>query len=258
MENSGKRTGVQIQSVSRSLDILNCFSQTEELGISDLTDMLQLNKSTIYGLVNTLASYGYLQQSPQNKKYRLGIKLFEFGNLVQSRMDVRREAREELQLLSQKYSATAHLATYSDREVVYIDKIDSSQSFVLYSQIGKRAPMYCTGVGKAMLAFLPQVYVREYLEVTVLKKLTDYTITDQNVLAAELEKVRQDGYAMDNEEIEPGLRCVAAPIFDHRKNPQYAMSLSFPYGRLQGYNAEEVKRDLLECTALISKKLGLK
>lgn len=256
MDRVNKRKGIQIQSVARALDILNCFNQVEELGISELTEVLQLNKSTIYGLVNTLAGYGYLQQSSQNKKYRLGIKFFEFGNLVQSRLDVRREAQEELQHLSHQYSATAHLATYSDMEVVYIDKIDSIHSFVLYSQIGKRAPMYCTGVGKAILAFLPKEYFEEYIRCTDLRKITENTITTKETLEVELAKIRQDGYAIDNEEIEPGLKCMASPIFDHLNHPRFAISLSFPYGRLMGLDVDELKNDLMECTTRISEKLG--
>ena len=95
----------------------------------------------------------------RTKKYRLGLKLFELGNLVQSRMDVRMEARPYCQLLADKYRTTVHLATHSEGEIIYIDKVDNNSSVVVYSQIGKRAPMYCTGVGKAILAFLPEEYM---------------------------------------------------------------------------------------------------
>lgn len=129
-----------------------------ELGISEIAERMDLSKSTTYGLVNTLTAFGYLEQT-ENKKYRLGLKLFELGNLVQSRMDVRMEARPYCQLLADKYRTTVHLATHSEGEIIYIDKVDNNSSVVVYSQIGKRAPMYCTGVGKAILAFLPEEYM---------------------------------------------------------------------------------------------------
>mgnify|MGYP000320306336 CR=1 FL=1 len=151
MEGKEKR-GVIVQSVARALTMISCFANDTELGISEIAERMDLSKSTTYGLVNTLTAFGYLEQT-ENKKYRLGLKLFELGNLVQSRMDVRMEARPYCQLLADKYRTTVHLATHSEGEIIYIDKVDNNSSVVVYSQIGKRAPMYCTGVGKAILAF---------------------------------------------------------------------------------------------------------
>ncbi|HCX63970.1 MAG TPA: IclR family transcriptional regulator, partial [Eubacteriaceae bacterium] len=148
--------GVIIQSVSRALDILQCFEgNNKELGISEIANSLMLSKSTIYGLVNTLLSGGDLEQNKENKKYRLGIRLFELGSLVQRRMDLRNEARLYCLELAENYSYTIHLATHYNGEIVYIDKVDMPGAVIVYSQVGKRAPMHCTGVGKAMLAYLP-------------------------------------------------------------------------------------------------------
>ncbi len=250
------KNGVTVQSVSRAIEILNCFGDVAELGISEISECMGLSKSTIYGLVNTLTSCGFLEQSDQNKKYRLGLGLFEFGTLVQRRMDIRREACPLCQVLADKYHTTVHLAAYSENEVIYIDKVDNNSSVIVYSQIGKRAPMYCTGVGKAIAAFLPPEYLEQYIFSRPLKKLTDNTITEKDALLAEFEKIRRNGYATDDEEIEPGLQCIAAPIFNYSKKPQMALSVSFPYGRLQSLSVQEISQDVVYYARLISQRMG--
>ena len=250
-----KREGVTVQSVARALEILECFNDAAELGISEIAERMDLSKSTIYGLVNTLTSFGYLEQG-ENKKYRLGIKLFELGNVVQARMDVRQEARPWCQLLADKYRTTVHLAAYSEGDIIYIDKVDNTNAVVVYSRIGKRAPMYCTGVGKALRAYLPESYVEKYIYSRPMKPMTEHTIITREALEAELRKIREKGYAVDDEEIEPGLHCIAAPIFDHRHKPVMALSVSFPYGRLWDVDWEEATRDVLYYARQISERLG--
>lgn len=256
MRDLPQKDGVTVQSVARAIEILKCFENAAELGISEISDRMGLSKSTIYGLVNTLAGYGFLEKSDLNKKYRLGLGLFEFGALTQRRMDIRREAHPWCQVLADKYHATVHLAAYSEGEVTYVDKVDNTSSVIVYSQIGKRAPMHCTGVGKAIASFLPPEYLEKYIFSRPLKRMTANTITDKELLLAEFEKVRRNGYAMDSEEIEPGLQCIAAPIFNYSQKPQMALSISFPYGRLCGLNVQEVAQDVIYYARLISQRLG--
>ena len=249
--------GVIVQSVARALDIIQCFSGNNvELGISEIADKMDLSKSTVYGLVNTLVSKGYLEQSHQSKKYRLGIKLFEFGNLVQNRMDLRNEAKPFCQLLSEKYKTTVHLAAHYRGEVIYIDKIDANDWVIAYSQVGKRAPMHCTGVGKAILAYAGEKYVEEFILKEPLKKITENTITSSENLLRELETVKKRGYAVDDEEIEVGIRCVAAPVFNYEKYPIAAISVSAPYKKLQDGVIEEVAADVKYYALKISERMG--
>ena len=252
-----KRGGVVIQSVARALDILHCFELESELGISEISRAMGLSKSTIYGLVNTLTTYGYLEQTSKTSKYKLGLKLFELGNVVQQRMDIRQEARPCCQLLSDKYRTTVHLATHSEGDLIYVDKVTaSSGSFVLYSQVGKRAPMYCTGVGKALLAHVSDSYLEEYIFSRPMVKITENTIDTREKLLKELAEVRELGYAKDNEEIELGLRCIAAPIFDSHHQPTFALSMSFHYGRLWDVDWNEAARDVQYYARQISERLG--
>lgn len=249
--------GVIVQSVSRALDIIQCFSgNTVELGISEISDRMQLNKSTIYGLVNTLTVKGYLEQNSQTKKYRLGIKLFEFGVLVQKRMDLRNEASPFCQKLQEKYADTVHLATHYKGEVVYIDKIAAPNSMISYSQVGKRAPMYCTGVGKAILAYVGKEYLDQFILKETFDAMTEKTITTSEKLLKELEHIKDKGYAIDNEEIEIGLRCVAAPIFNYKGYPIAAISVSAPYKKMTDEMIEKISQDVKYYAQKISERMG--
>lgn len=250
-----KRSGVQVQSVARAAEIMKCFLHTPEMGISEIALEMGLNKSTVFGLVNTLTKYGYLEQVESNKKYRLGITLFEMGSLVLSRIDIRNEAKELCAPLAEKYPATIHIATHCEGEVIYIDKLDFGTSLIGASNVGKRAPMHCTGVGKALLAHLPKSYVDQYLTFP-LKKLTEKTITTRQRLMEELDEVRRTGIAMDREEIENGLSCIAAPVLQQDGEPALAISISFPYGRIGEVDVQQVKQELLTRTKELSARLG--
>lgn len=249
--------GVTVQSVTRALDILECFNGSiEELGISELSEMMGLSKSTIYGLVNTLLIKGYLEQNNNNKRYHLGLKLFELGSIVNKRMDLRTEAKPFCEELSKKNNATVHLAARYNNEIVYIDKVDTPTAIIIFSQVGKRAPLYCTGVGKAILAFLEKEQINEYISSAKFIKYTERTITSGEFLLDELNRIEENGYAIDNEEIVDGLKCIAAPIFDYTNNPIGAISVSFPLGQLSEEDIPVVSKDVIDCAQNISKRLG--
>ena len=253
-----EKSGVQVQSVARAAEIIRCFQAAPELGISEIAGAVGLNKSTVFGLVNTLTSYGYLEQNESNKKYRLGLTLFELGNLAISRLDIRREARRLCEPLAQKYPATVHIATHRRGEVIYIDKIDHEGTFfsISVSGAGMRAPMHCTGVGKAMLAYLPEEYLEKYIFNRPLRRYTDSTITRKSALLRELREIRANGVAVDQGEIESDLSCMAVPVLDHTGLARLAVSISMPYGRIREVGQEEARRDLRRCMRELSAYLG--
>ncbi len=237
------------------MDILNSFRHESELGISELSAEMGLNKSTIYGLVNTLTGYGFLEQDENTKKYRLGMTLYELGTIALARVDIRSEAKIYAAPLLRKYPATVHVATHSAGAVIYLDKLNRDDVFIQTSSIGVRVPMYCTGVGKAMLAFLPESYFEQYISFP-LEKLTANTITERAALLQELAAVRETGLAYDREEIEPGVSCIAAPVFQRDGSPDMAVSISFSNGRIREVDQNEVARDLLALTNRLSARLG--
>lgn len=249
--------GVVIQSVERAIEILQCFrGNNEELGITEIAEYIQLSKSTAFGLVNTLKAKGLLEQNLQNKKYRLGITLFELGNLVQQRMDIRSEAKIYCTELANKYDTIVHLAVHDKGEVIYIDKLGSDSFTISASQVGRRAPMYCTGVGKAMLAYVENDYIENYVLCKQLQQVTNNTITNKERLIEELRLIRSRGFAVDNEEIEIGLRCIAAPIFDNVGYPIAAISLSASYRKIPDKMVDSISNDVKYYAQKISERMG--
>lgn len=218
---------------------------------------MSLNKSTVHGLLVTMEQMGYVQQSTDSGKYSLGLKLFQLGMAVYNSMDLRTIALPHLHTLAEKYKETAHLAVLSEGEVVYIEKVDSPRSIRIVSRIGGRNPAHCTGVGKVLLAALPEAVLDRFLAKSNLRRYTDNTITTPLELKKHLQQIRDKGVAFDLEEFERGLRCVAAPIRDHRGTVIAAISVSGPADRLATDRLDKIADDVVETANTISRALGL-
>ena len=250
-----KTEGVTIQSVVKAAKILDILLKKGELGISDISAEMSMIKNTAYGIVNTLAEACCIEQDSENKKYRLGLRLFELGSAVENRMDIRTEAKPFCEELSKKYSQTVHLATHSEGNVVYIDKFDIPDFLIVYSQVGRRAPMNITGVGKAMLAYLDDEYIQKYVINNLVSKTPNSCDTEEKLYKS-LEEVRNLGYAVDDEEIQLGLRCIAAPIFNKNKKVVAAVSISGMVNAVSSEKTEKIAKDVMLCAANISRRLG--
>lgn len=233
MSTQQKEKGNIIQSVDRAIDIIEFMSHgKKEYGVSEIAKELNLHKSTAFGLISTLENRGLVSQNPENSKYRLGLRLFELGKSVYEGMDLKDIAQPFLKHLVEKFNETVHLVVCDKGEVVYIDKIESLRTIRIISKVGARLPMYCTGVGKAMLAFMSEEYIKKYLEEKELKPYTANTITDAQKLKSELEIIKKRGYALDLEEIEEGLKCIAVPIIDKNGKVFAAISVSGASARI--------------------------
>jgi len=201
-----KNEVVTVQSVDRALIILEILKEEPKgLGVTELAAELKVSKSTIHRLLMSLLKKGFVQQDSENQKYRLGLKLIEFGQTVSDHIDIRDVASRHLRQLAEKTGETAHLVIRERSEIVYIDKIESSATIRMFSNIGKRAPMHCTGVGKAILAFLPQQEILKIVEDKGLEGFTPNTIVDIETLLPHLEEIRNRGYSIDDEEHELGI-----------------------------------------------------
>lgn len=252
-----KKSAKTIQSVERALDILESFvSAKQELGVTEISKKRSLHKSTVHGILSTLVKRGYIAQAKESGKYSLGIKLFEMGMLVQEGMDLKSAAESVMQSLLEEYGETVHLVVLDQGEVVYIDKKESSQSMRIVSQVGKRLPCHCTGVGKSILAFLPQNELKQIIANNEMIRYTKNTITDKKTLEEELQKIRQQNYAIDNEEILEGLRCIAAPIKDYSKNVVGAVSIAGPSVRLTYDKIKVISKSIVDAASKISYQLG--
>lgn len=247
-----------IQSVERALTIIDLFNeQHTELKITEISSKLNLNKSTVHSLLKTLKKHNYIKQDNDSGKYSLGLKLLERGQFVLNSMDIREIARKYLVDLSVNTGQTTHLVILEGRFGVYIDKVEGA-SAVVYSRIGKRVPIHCSAVGKSLMAFKEEEEITTLLEDYDFFPQTDHSITDKHTYLKELEKVREQGFSIDNEENEPGIYCIAVPIFDHSNKVVAAISISTTKQTVTPELKEEIVNSLKQTCSEISKTLGNK
>lgn len=246
-----------IQSIERAADVLELFlAAHQDLSVKEISDKLGLSKSTVHGIIKTLEYRGYLEQNPDDLKYKLGLKLFELGNRVVNNLDLGKIARPIIKELVEELMETVHLVVFERGEVIYIEKLDGPRALRIYSQVGKRAPIHCTGVGKAILAFQEEEEIERILSNTDLQSFTDYTLTDKEDIKKQLRTIQEQGYSIDDEEIELGLKCVAAPIFDHQGKVIAAISCASPKIRLSEEKLVEVIKGIKLAAAKISQSMG--
>lgn len=244
-----------IQSVERAAMILDCLFKGP-MSLSELSRELGLHKSTVHGLLQTLLKYAHVQQDAVTGHYRLGYRLLALGSAFLEQCDLREAAAPYLRKLVDEHGETVHLVIMSDGQVVYLDKIDSPQSIRMVSRIGRHLPSHCTGVGKAMLAFLPPEKVRAIIDKWGLPRYTNNTITTWSELTAELARIRQQGVAYDREEIEDGLRCVAISILGFGSYPVGAISISGPAWRMTEDRIEKMADSLKKVSQELSRQMG--
>ncbi len=247
---------MRLSSVANAIRLTKAFSEQEyEMGISALAARLGLAKSTVHRLATTLVEYDMLEQNRETGKYRLGLAFFELGTLVRRKMDVTTEAQGEIHALADSSGETVQLAILDHSTVLYIRIRESRQAVRMSSGLGSRAPAHCTGVGKALLAFQPPEVVQQVID-NGLKRHTENTITDPENLRAELATIRARGYAIDDEEIEIGLRCVAAPIRDHSARVVAAISVAAPVQRMNKKQVQASVPSVMAAAENISRRLG--
>jgi DNA-binding IclR family transcriptional regulator len=247
---------MRLSSVANSIRLTKAFSENEyEMGISALATRLGLAKSTVHRLASTLVEYDILEQNRETGKYRLGLALFELGTLVRRKMDTASESREQMYALAQATGETVQLAVFDHLSVLYIRILESRQAVRMSTIAGARAPAHCTGVGKVLLAHQAEDVIRQVLDAG-LERYTEATITDPKALAGELAEIRAKGYAFDDEEIEIGLRCVAAPIRNHSGRVIAAISVAAPVQRMTKKNAQATVSAVVGAGEAISRRLG--
>ncbi|MDD5016287.1 MAG: IclR family transcriptional regulator [Atribacterota bacterium] len=203
--------------IKKLFRILNLFTlEKPSWRIAEISKTLDLNHSTVFRVLKNLREEGYVIHDVKTREYRLGLKFLEMGSIVVLSLELFEKARPILKRLAKIYDGTVlHLTILEGFEVIYLDKIESIRSFPMNSRQGRHGPLYCTGVGKALLAYLPVQEIDHILKNINLIKYTKNTITNVEELKKELEVIRKRGYAIDNEEISYGLKCIAGPIRDY-------------------------------------------
>ena len=221
----------KVKSLAKAMRVLECFSvKNPELGVTEIAQMLSVQKSTVHNILSTFEELGYVSQNAQTDKYSLGLKMLRFSYIINSHLDYREIFLPYIHRIAQEMNEVCYLGIPYGASVLYLEAAYPSSGANTRSITGETAPMYCTGLGKAMLAFLPEEE-REAVIQSPKEKCTDCTILDPGVLRDNLEEVRVNGFAVDNMEHEYGVRCVAVPVFGADNRLVAAISVSGPSPR---------------------------
>jgi DNA-binding IclR family transcriptional regulator len=247
-----------VQAVDRTLAILDGLSKEGvPMTLTALSAELRLNISTVHRLLSTLIVWGFVEQEFDTGKYKLGIKAFEIGNAVFKNLDLFKVAKPILKELVEKFNETVNLAVLDGREVVYINQVESKNMIKMMAKPGSRGPAYCTGSGKILLSKLSNKEIERIFAKEKFVKFTENTVGNTEELKTVLEKVRQQAYAIDREEIEVGVRCAAVPVYNLTGSLKAALSLSGPGNRLSyEYLTDTVVPELRASAQKISRNLG--
>lgn len=244
-----------VRSVERAFTILEALKDNGEMRLIDVSRSTMINKGMAFKLLYTLCSKGYVEHDGETGKYRLGKTLFELGHAAGNQITERRGAHDILRSLVEKINETAHLAVLQGSDVLYLDKVESNASLRMVTAVGIRRPAYCTGTGKALLAGLTDDEVRRLMEGKPMRRFTPNTICDIDDLLAELALVRTRGYALDNEENEPGIMCVGAPVRNRDDVVVSAISVAGPTIRINRETVPQLANEVIKAAERISETL---
>lgn len=255
---AGEKTdAASVKAVVKTIQIIEEMAHRDQVGVTEIATATGISKATAFRFLSTLEQLGYVQQANQSL-YCLSLKLFELGSIIRARRSKLDDVRPTLHSLATATRETVHLATLEGDHLVYLYKIESTLSLKvsMMSEIGRSAPLYCTGVGKVMLAYQPTEQQDRLINSTVLKRFTPKTITDLAGLKDELSRIVSNGYALDDEEHELGVRCVAAPIHNSDREVIAALSVSAPSARLTDDKIQEYSANVCTYAQKISVIVG--
>ena len=248
-----------INSILRAGNILKCFSgEKAHFKVSEVARLLHLDRSTTYRILLTLEKGGFLEKDTKTGEYSLGVAAFEVGNAYLGRADFPRIAKPIMSDLALEVQETVHLAILSQTEILYVDKVDSPRTLGVMSKVGQRGPVYCTALGKVLLAFLPDEERSKILGRIQFEPLTRNTITSKKGFLEDLKEVRRRGYARDHREIEEDVECIAAPIRNHLGEVIAGISISGPQRKTHIPREKMFAGHVMKAAAVISSKLGHK
>lgn len=254
---TGESGAEGLSSVRNAARLLKQFRTREaEIGVSELARRLGLGKSTVHRLLTTLVGEGLIERDPRTGGYRLGLVVFELGEAVRVHLDLHAAAGPVLASLREQTGESSQVGVLDGHEVVYVDRLESSQSLRLFTETGRRVPVHCTSSGKVLLGALEPAELARVLAAAPLDRLTDQTITDPGDLAVELDKVRRRGWAEAVNERELGVASVAAPVRDARGRVVAAISIGAPTVRLGRLQRRELGAVIVDAGEAVSRRLG--
>ena len=252
---SGMRS--QFKSLLRAVDILDLLEEKGELSVNEVSELSKLPLSTVYKYLTVMKERGLVAYEKSLQKYRLGMRLFELGSSVQSRISIDRIARPYMEELSNQLQETVGLAVVDGNWAVYVEQVEPvrSNQIVLTLRKGLRSCLHAGAVGKSLLAYQPDEKIETFLKTAKLTKYTRKTIVDPDQLRKELRAIRSAGYAFSEEEVSQGIRAIAAPIFDGEGKVPAGLTVFGPIQRIDGPRKEKVLNLVVEYSKRISERL---
>jgi IclR family acetate operon transcriptional repressor len=243
-------------SLRKGLEVIDCFTRRENWSLAELTVALGQSKATIFRILHTLEEFGYLSRDPITGRYSLGLRFHTLGSAAVRQEQLRWQALPPLQDLAKATGETTHVGILYDGAAICVQAVEGTHLVRMHAFVGKRTPAHASALGKVLLAHLPEAEVEAYLSGRVLEPLTPHTVVDPARLRQTLYLIRTQGYAVDNEEIEIGLRCLGAPITDHSGRPCASVAISAPSARMQSERIVELIPMVKLTATRISRMLG--
>lgn len=235
-KNTAKSTSVPMVSAAvRVLAVLDRLSRQRSIGLEDISREIKLAKPTVYRFLLTLQELGYVRRV-DGDRWAITLKMFNVGSRALDHLDLISAARPIAEELSEDLGETVHMGVLEGDSAVYVLKIESRYTIRMFSRVGRRIPLYCTSIGKVLLAFSRADERESALKGVRLLAFTQKTLANRPALDAELARIRQQGFALDDEEHEEGIHCIGAPVFDHTGSIVATISVSWPGFR---YKREE-------------------
>lgn len=245
-----------IQVSEKIFRTIECMARNGSMGLLDLSRELALNKTTVYRILTSLICMDYVKQNPDTLKYSLTFKICGISNQILAQNSMIDIARPHLKGLAEQTGEIAHLVQLNGTDAVYIDKVEATRNTVrLVSMVGKTIPLYCSGVGKAMLADMSDEKIDHVWHDSKIQKLTDHTITDYDEFCEIIAQIRRKGYALDNEENEIGVRCIAVSLKNFNGKSTYAISISAPRDRMDDERIAKLADLILTAKDQIQKEI---
>ncbi|MFD7013299.1 IclR family transcriptional regulator [Streptomyces sp. NPDC059928] len=250
--------GRLVPAVARAMDVLELFLESEgSLSAPDVTRRLQLPRTTVHELLTTLSARSYLAPVPEQPgRYRLGVRNYQLGSRYAEQLDLAAEGQQVAREVAETCGETVHVAILEDADVIYIAKVDSTHAVRMVSAAGRRLPAHCTSVGKMLLAALPEAELDARLAGRELVAMTAASITDPATLRTALAEIRAQGVAVEHQESNPDVSCVAAPVRDSAGRVVAALSVSVPMVRWSGRREAELAELAQKGAADLSVRLG--
>jgi DNA-binding IclR family transcriptional regulator len=243
-----------VTSVQKCFRIIEELSKHKGIGVSDLAALVGMDRSTVFRFLATLKDLGYV--SDEKTQYRTTYRIFELGMRWANSIEVKKFAVSYMYELSKSHNETVNLGMLVDDSVIFIEKVEPNAALRTDLVVGFRFPLYCTSLGKAILANLPKDMIDRLTADMEFKSFCPNTIIDKTKLLMHLQEIRKKGYSVDNQEFDPHIVCVAAPVFTYSDYPTYAISLAGPVSRMPPKRVAQIGQDLVGVCERLSAQLG--